>query len=122
VSDLLKLRIATNKEHITCYSVWEHLLTCNAIIAKCQKDPAHISLNLDIVDQAQRIKKVHNTLLNQDVDWLLAECKMDQSQSWKLFYLDVSILVHAKIHYYVNHTVADKLVEKRFMVSQQWNC
>jgi hypothetical protein len=122
VSDLLELRIATNKKHISCDSVWEHLLACNSIIAKCQKDPTHISLNLDIVDQSQRVKQVHDTLFNQNVDWLLAECKMNQRQSWKLFDLDVSVLVHTKVHNYVNDTIADKLVEKRLMVSQQGDC
>ena len=47
---------------------------------------------------------------------------MNQRQSWKLFDLDVSVLVHTKVHNYVNDTIADKLVEKRFMVSQQGDC
>ncbi len=46
---------------------------------------------------------------------------MNQRQSWKLFDLDVSVHVHAKVHNYVNDTIADKLVKKRFMVSQQRN-
>ena len=71
MSNLVKLWIAANKEHISGDSVDEHLLPSDSIVAESQKDPTDISLDLSIVYHTQWIEKVHHAFINQDVDWLL---------------------------------------------------
>lgn len=75
----MELRVATNKEHVPSNSVGEHLLSCDSIIAKSKENPAYVSLYLNIIYQPQWVEQIHYAFLDQYINRLFAECKMDQS-------------------------------------------
>lgn len=111
VPDLIELRITRNKEHITRNTIGQHLLARNAIVAKCKENPTHISLNLSVTNHSKWIEQVHDALVNQDIDWLFRQGKVDQCKRRELLDLKVSLLVHAQIHYDVDYAIADQLIE-----------
>ena len=93
--DLVELRIAWHEEHISGNAVLKHSLTCDAIIAQWEEDPWNVRLNDAILNSWKAMEQIHDTLLNQDVDWLLVQSEMHQSQSTELFNLNVTASIFA---------------------------
>lgn len=68
VTNLVELGIATNEKHVAGDTINEHLFTRYPVVAKSKEDPAHVCLDLHVFDNAERVKQVHYSLLNKDVD------------------------------------------------------
>ena len=116
VPDLLIVRIARYQEHIPGDSLLQHLIARDSIVAQGQEDPGDVCLDDDIdftrsIVFAKGVEQVKHSFRNQNVNRLLAQSKMYQSQSAILSDLNLLTLVSTKIHDEINDSLLDDLVE-----------
>ena len=119
MANLAELRIATHQEHVSRDAIHEHLLARDAVVAECEEYPAHISVDLGVVDTAECVEQVHYAFLKQDIDALTRQGEVDEGQSTEPLDADLELWIHAKVHYHIDNIVIDQFLEQGLVVSQQ---
>lgn len=83
VPDLLVVGVAGHEEHVPSDALHEHLLSSDPIRAQSEEHPREVSTYNHVASRVsftKSIKEIKYPFLDKDVDRLLVECKVHESQ------------------------------------------
>jgi hypothetical protein len=63
ISNFFVILVARDLKHISCDATLYHVFSCDAVVAKCEEDPRHISLDYLVIQGSEAVEKIHNILL-----------------------------------------------------------